>query len=101
MVAGRRIRPPAVGSWAPIPAFRHDPGHDRCRDLLVLRGGLGRWRLRCRGSRRRLAARAVTGGRPVATDRLRGARPTELPAARSEEHTSELQSLMRISYADF
>src|SRR3546814_3168046 len=27
--------------------------------------------------------------------------PTESPAARSEEHTSELQSLMRISYAVF
>src|SRR3546814_4803166 len=29
------------------------------------------------------------------------ANPTRLPAARSEEHTSELQSLMRISYAVF
>src|SRR3546814_1938381 len=28
-------------------------------------------------------------------------RPDELPDARSEEHTSELQSLMRISYAVF
>src|SRR3546814_2773277 len=27
--------------------------------------------------------------------------PTALPGLRSEEHTSELQSLMRISYADF
>src|SRR3546814_5266893 len=27
--------------------------------------------------------------------------PRSLPAARSDEHTSELQSLMRISYADF
>src|SRR3546814_4765367 len=28
-------------------------------------------------------------------------RPTDLSATRSEEHTSELQSLMRISYAVF
>src|SRR3546814_9153606 len=33
-------------------------------------------------------------GRPVMTDRVR-------PGTRSEEHTSELQSLMRISYAVF
>src|SRR3546814_3528481 len=30
-----------------------------------------------------------------------GAEPAKLPVARSEEHTSELQSLMRISYAVF
>src|SRR3546814_2450397 len=30
-----------------------------------------------------------------------GLDPLEAPAARSEEHTSELQSLMRISYAVF
>src|SRR3546814_8856367 len=29
------------------------------------------------------------------------ANPMEIPATRSEEHTSELQSLMRISYAVF
>src|SRR3546814_6089417 len=33
--------------------------------------------------------------------RSRAARGTDQRAARSEEHTSELQSLMRISYADF
>src|SRR3546814_7931790 len=31
----------------------------------------------------------------------RSAPPCHVPAARSEEHTSELQSLMRISYAVF
>src|SRR3546814_9854874 len=30
-----------------------------------------------------------------------GLRTVMLPVSRSEEHTSELQSLMRISYADF
>src|SRR3546814_6327768 len=38
------------------------------------------------------------GARGTARHRPRGARP---PARRSEEHTSELQSLMRISYAVF
>src|SRR3546814_1075480 len=33
--------------------------------------------------------------------RYRGAHPQSQPAERSEEHTSELQSLMRISYAVF
>src|SRR3546814_5421782 len=40
------------------------------------------------------ACRAIPGDRPA---RLDG----HYPAARSEEHTSELQSLMRISYAVF
>src|SRR3546814_5052532 len=34
-------------------------------------------------------------------DRMRQARTEEGGGHRSEEHTSELQSLMRISYADF
>src|SRR3546814_1139919 len=34
-------------------------------------------------------------------DAINQARPEELIRARSEEHTSELQSLMRISYAVF
>src|SRR3546814_5153937 len=37
--------------------------------------------------------------RTAPTDRLRNSRL--VPAGRSEEHTSELQSLMRISYAVF
>src|SRR3546814_2581420 len=40
---------------------------------------------------------AVLAGRPLASLRELG----ELLAARSEEHTAELQSLMRISYAVF
>src|SRR3546814_5266374 len=38
---------------------------------------------------------ACLGGRPADRSRI------SLPAFRSEEHTSELQSLMRISYAVF
>src|SRR3546814_2682785 len=37
----------------------------------------------------------------AAIDRLRGEYPEVNDALRSEEHTSELQSLMRISYAVF
>src|SRR3546814_7673341 len=40
------------------------------------------------------------GGRSAASRRPGGARPRPI-AYRSEEHTSELQSLMRISYAVF
>src|SRR3546814_6760907 len=43
--------------------------------------------------------RVVDDERVVAGDGQRGDRPGEDP--RSEEHTSELQSLMRISYAVF
>src|SRR3546814_4712976 len=39
--------------------------------------------------------------RPHAGGRAAGARGRGLPCSRSEEHTSELQSLMRISYAVF
>src|SRR3546814_9403791 len=46
---------------------------------------------------RPIANRAVQRGMPAA-GRVRSAAP---PARRSEEHTSELQSLMRISYAVF
>src|SRR3546814_2176924 len=56
-------------------------------------------------------AHRPSGARPslrsaaLAADRLQGLPPRPLsagaPATRSEEHTSELQSLMRISYAVF
>src|SRR3546814_10107889 len=55
--------------------------------------------------------RAVLDGRDVSIDNVAGLddpeqsafwKPFEkMPASRSEEHTSELQSLMRISYAVF
>src|SRR3546814_2642623 len=65
-----------------------------------------RWRGRAVGQRavgpRR---RADTDARPAARRRQRraprAARPADGIDARSEEHTSELQSLMRISYAVF
>src|SRR3546814_10313378 len=40
-------------------------------------------------------------GGPIAHRRLRGTRRADPGRSRSEEHTSELQSLMRISYAVF
>src|SRR3546814_5548169 len=57
------------------------------------------------GRDRRLDAPALRGRvapRPPRADRARPAeRPIAFTARRSEEHTSELQSLMRISYAVF
>src|SRR3546814_5778216 len=50
------------------------------------------------GSSRRVLQRRRRGGRPGDARRPRGG-PDVAP--RSEEHTSELQSLMRISYAVF
>src|SRR3546814_7755994 len=47
------------------------------------------------------ACRCCHDGRDHAAWRSSGYRRTEGKAARSEEHTSELQSLMRISYAVF
>src|SRR3546814_10282070 len=41
------------------------------------------------------------GAEVVARHQRRGAFDEHVPVARSEEHTSELQSLMRNSYADF
>src|SRR3546814_7915867 len=51
----------------------------------------------CRGADRHPGRRAATGTCPDGgrTD------PADVVLPRSEEHTSELQSLMRISYADF
>src|SRR3546814_6252271 len=48
----------------------------------------------------RLAAVAIVGGRPEG-EALVGSDPVHPCGRRSEEHTSELQSLMRISYAVF
>src|SRR3546814_4209655 len=56
---------------------------------------LARTAARCRCGRGRAAARADR--RPYTADDARGDRAPR----RSEEHTSELQSLMRISYAVF
>src|SRR3546814_8115037 len=47
------------------------------------------------------AATATTRNRSPRPPRATAAASAPTPAARSEEHTSELQSLMRISYAVF
>src|SRR3546814_8631759 len=74
--------------------WRHGP-----RDLRQARGGgriVGGARLRGgRSARRRGSHRRHLRARRREAGRCRG------PARRSEEHTSELQSLMRISYAVF
>src|SRR3546814_3954157 len=48
-----------------------------------------------------LGLAAGQGGLPAGRTPCPCRRPQDLPDARSEEHTSELQSLMRISYAVF
>src|SRR3546814_6558224 len=60
-------------------------------------------RRRGRQVRERLCRRLDQGDerRPLRPGGLKMARPLLRGAARSEEHTSELQSLMRISYAVF
>src|SRR3546814_5270984 len=85
---------------ASVPARYFDivnPGGGRC-------GAPGSWVLfpSCRGCSARLApARRMS----IRTQRYRRVRSLDfmckLPPPRSEEHTSELQSLMRISYAVF
>src|SRR3546814_2589145 len=52
----------------------------------------------CSAVRRRSGTRSCTG---MPAFRLKSSPLTSLILARSEEHTSELQSLMRISYAVF
>src|SRR3546814_10770632 len=79
---------------------------DRCRMVLLCAEGLqskevaerlgvhehtvGKWR-----------RRFVQAGIEGMTDEYRAGRPRTVSDTRSEEHTSELQSLMRISYAVF
>src|SRR3546814_4466472 len=92
------IRPPPrstrTDTLLPYPTlFRSGSAGDRS-DPVSRRGNPRR----CRGAR-------AGADRPGATPaRSRGdprQRPEELDTSRSEEHTSELQSLMRISYAVF
>src|SRR3546814_2207966 len=53
------------------------------------------------GAHRHAAADDLAEGRQVGRDAIARLRAAERDAERSEEHTSELQSLMRISYAVF
>src|SRR3546814_2859024 len=63
------------------------------------RGAAWRWPW---SSPRAAAAGPATAARAKAgSDRAGGTRPRAFRSPRSEEHTSELQSLMRISYAVF
>src|SRR3546814_10020645 len=95
--------------------FRSGRGYRACRDRPFRFGGADA-RGRRAGARRRLHARQPFRRRARrsarAAVRYRGRKPLQLlvrvpPAradaapGRSEEHTSELQSLMRISYAVF
>src|SRR3546814_8264982 len=57
--------------------------------------------LRAKGLSRRGQARSPAPGRESGRARRLRADPAERLRTRSEEHTSELQSLMRISYAVF
>src|SRR3546814_9421373 len=61
----------------------------------------GRRRWRACGPAGRCAARSTAGGDQVARDQLQTGTGLVGGNDRSEEHTSELQSLMRISYAVF
>src|SRR3546814_2916604 len=67
-----------------------DPRHARSA-IFARRHKGGQWRATLAHG---AAVQCRRGGGNPAADRT-------LPAARSEEHTSELQSLMRISYAVF
>src|SRR3546814_2246583 len=74
--------------WALPAPFR--AGRDGARGALTMRRLLKRWRIR-------LIRRAT---RPLRLELKQLERETDF-SPRSEEHTSELQSLMRISYAVF
>src|SRR3546814_1910119 len=101
----------------PVLARRQPPGRGgrlaaRLRGLAVHAAAAGADRCRLAGSRlarqravrHRLAATAAvvrTGGLGFADPRYVLVAAAQRRLARSEEHTSELQSLMRISYAVF
>src|SRR3546814_1560532 len=85
--------------------FRRPPRSTRT-DTLVPYTTLFRSVLPVRGTRLRQAAngrycQGTRTGRKACSSFRRRCRKSELRHARSEEHTSELQSLMRISYAVF
>src|SRR3546814_2800694 len=83
----------------PVPDGLRRP-HVRARDRRVAAAGARRSGRDDRGGRTRRARGSARAG---AADRDLGAVEPLIPttAIRSEEHTSELQSLMRNSYADF
>src|SRR3546814_4334825 len=100
LVAARRsVDRPPPGGREPAGA-RSEGGGDRLDD-----GARGRRRgiaaLYARPAQRRRRSRHRGAGRTARTDGARLAARGRGGAGRSEEHTSELQSLMRISYAVF
>src|SRR3546814_10576457 len=85
----------------PYTTLFRSPDADRNGAVAIPRGLVVGAAARHRGARRARLARASRG-----TDPLRGRsrdpeHADDRPSVRSEEHTSELQSLMRISYAVF
>src|SRR3546814_5068517 len=71
--------------------------HDQVVRLAALANDAGLDGIVCSGQEVKVARAAWPGGFFV----VPGVRPANGKAGRSEEHTSELQSLMRISYAVF
>src|SRR3546814_6053664 len=61
----------------------------------------GRAKTRCEANERALARRCASGRRTAECVEYAARRTVSNEGKRSEEHTSELQSLMRISYAGF
>src|SRR3546814_3954770 len=64
---------------------------------IIASGTVDRMERRCDS----LLRRALSAARWSVMSRTTMAKPRTVPSRRSEEHTSELQSLMRISYAVF
>src|SRR3546814_3314189 len=88
----RKVRALSARDWRGTRVFKGFGGRDRC--------------LKTRGRHHRIASKTGFGRRRRAARgrmsiRARPPRRGGGPWARSEEHTSELQSLMRISYAVF
>src|SRR3546814_7190818 len=90
---------PMASSWAmSLPTLVHPDGY--FADLRSENGAF-RWDLPASDVTRASSGTGLCSGvRPSTPASAKRARPQE-PFLRSEEHTSELQSLMRISYAVF
>src|SRR3546814_7234684 len=81
---------------------RRRRGGDAGQELQEIEGGPFRRQQAVRLSRYSGQRRSLLGARAVGREDFDGAAGLDLAKdARSEEHTSELQSLMRISYAVF
>src|SRR3546814_4664459 len=93
-----RHGPPAIDG-ARSGAGAHHPPERRCQDAL---NGSGLRHCRRSGGKARFRhGKARVRSRPLCANGISAPLPAETISRRSEEHTSELQSLMRISYAVF